>query len=137
MENIMINWWAVLAAAVVNMVVGSIWYGPLFGKLWQGLMGFTPESMKNMKLSAPQAMAMGFVTALVMAYVLAHFVVIAGAVDATHAFELAFWIWLGFMLPLCAGSYIWEGKPAKLFVLNAAEALVALFLMALVLVMWQ
>ena len=136
MESISVNLWPVLAAAVVNMVVGSLWYGPIFGKMWKNLMGFTDESMKSMKLSVSQAMAMGFVTSLIMAYVLSHFVVISGAINAGAAWELAFWIWLGFMATTSAGGFIWEGRPFKLFVLNAAEELVALSLMAWVLVMW-
>ena len=137
MENISINLWAVLVAAVVNMIVGSLWYGPVFGKMWKGLMGFTDESVKSMKLSPMQAMSMGLVVSIVMAYVLAHFVVVAGEIGVSGAFELAFWIWLGFLATTAISSFLWEGKPFKLFVLNTAEQFVSFFLMALVLVMWQ
>ena len=35
MPSVDINWWAVLAAAVINMVIGAIWYSPSgFGKPW-------------------------------------------------------------------------------------------------------
>ena len=46
--EIPINYLAVLAAAVSNMVLGFLWYGPLFGKTWSKLMGWgemTPEKM--------------------------------------------------------------------------------------------
>ena len=135
--EISINWVAVLVAALVNFVVGWIWYGPLYGNVWKGLMGFTDESMKSMKLSAMQAMVGGFITSLVMAYVLSHFVVIFGAIGIAGAFELAFWVWLGFVATTSISAFLWEGKPFKLFVLNAGEQLVALFLMSLVLVMWM
>jgi hypothetical protein len=29
-----VNWIAVALGAVFNMVIGSVWYGPLFGNLW-------------------------------------------------------------------------------------------------------
>ena len=61
--QISINWWAVLVAGVVYMVVGMVWYGPLFGKLWKSLMGFTDESVKNMPLKPMTAMVWGFVPA--------------------------------------------------------------------------
>ena len=32
--NITINFWAVLVSAIASLVVGSIWYGPLFGKMF-------------------------------------------------------------------------------------------------------
>ena len=27
-----INYWAVLVSAIASMAIGSLWYGPLFGK---------------------------------------------------------------------------------------------------------
>ena len=135
--QVTINLWAVLVAAIVNMAVGMLWYGPLFGKMWKSLMGLTDESVKSMKLSPMQAMCGGLVTSLVMAYVLAYFTAIVGVAGVAGAFQLAFWIWLGFVATVSLGSVLWEGKPFKLFVLKAAEHLVALFLMAVVLVLWK
>ena len=78
----------------------------------------------------------GFITALVMAYVLAHFVAIAGAGDAMGALQLAFWIWLGFIATVQIGIVLWEGKPWKLYFLNAAYWLVNLAVMAIILALW-
>lgn len=135
--EITINYWAVLVAAIINMVVGTIWYGPVFGNYWKKLMGFTSESMRAMPLTAAQASLGGFITAFLMAFVLSHFSFIAGAVTASDALEFAFWIWLGFFLTTSASSFLWEGKPYQLFLFNAAEQLVALCGMSLVLVLWR
>ncbi len=130
-----INYLAVLLAGVVNMAVGFMWYGPLFGKMWKSLMGFTDESMKSMKMTATTAMIGGFITALVMAYVLAYLLVgMVGTGDTYEAMKLACMVWIGFLATTAAGSYLWEGKPFKLFLLNAAEQFVVIHLMALVLV---
>jgi len=134
--QILINWWAVLVAGVVYMVVGMIWYGPLFGKLWKSLMGFTDESVKNMPLKPMTAMVWGLVSALVLAYVLAHFAFYAGVIDVQGALWYASWVWLGFLATNTIGSYLWEGKSFKLFVLNAGAQLVSVALMSLVLVLW-
>lgn len=135
--NIAINYWAVLVAALANMVVGSLWYGPLFGKLWMKLAGLTKESIKSMGLTMAQAMTGGLATSLLMAYVLAHFAGRWAAMGAAGAWQLAFWIWLGFVATTQAGSFLWEAKPFKLFILNAANSLVSLFAMALILVLWK
>lgn len=37
------NWYMLLAAALIPMVVGSIYYGPLFGKKWMAANKFTEE----------------------------------------------------------------------------------------------
>jgi hypothetical protein len=116
------------------MVVGMLWYGPLFGKQWKALM-----SMKNMKMTAAQAIVGGFVTALIMAFVLAHDAFVWGKFfgasmgPLVFALQLAFWIWLGYIATTQAGTVLWEGKPWKLFFLNAGNSLVSLITMALVL----
>ncbi|HYU64967.1 MAG TPA: DUF1761 domain-containing protein, partial [Candidatus Paceibacterota bacterium] len=72
MPQVTLNYWAILVAAVAQMVIGALWYGPLFGKMWMHLTHRTMDDMKGQ--SAGSAYAMGFVVALVSAYVLAHFV---------------------------------------------------------------
>ena len=133
--DISISWLAIFVAAFVNMVVGMVWYGPLFGKMWKNLMGITPESMKNMPLTMKQAIFGGFVTATIMSYVLAHFAYLSGVESLKDALQLTFWVWLGFMATVSASSFLWEGRPFKLFVLNALEQLVALSLMVVVLLL--
>ena len=140
--EITINYWAVLAAAVANMVVGMLWYGPLFGKQWMALMGFTKDSMRSMPLTAAQAIAGGFVTAFIMAVVLAHDAFVwsafkGGAADVSFALTLAFWIWLGYFLTNTAGAWLWEGRSFKLVLFNVSAQFVSLFAMALVLTFWK
>jgi len=135
--QVSVNFWSVLVAAIVSFVVGWVWYGPLFGKTWKNLMGFTDEVMMSMKMKAGTAMVTGFISALVTSYVLAHFVVLLNLTTVEEACQLAFWLWLGFVATVMLGSVLWEGKSMKLFVLNAAENLVALVLAAVILVLWQ
>lgn len=131
-----INYLAVVGAAAAAMVIGTLWYGPLFGKYWMRLSGLTKDSMKDMPLTAGQAMVGGAVTALLKALVLAHVAVAFGALGFMGAFTLAFWVWLGFIAPIIANGWLWEGKPTKLFFFNIAHGFVEIFAMALVLVLW-
>jgi len=41
------NWWLTFLIALVPLAVGAVWYGPLFGKLWQREAGVTDEQMEN------------------------------------------------------------------------------------------
>ena len=135
-----INYWAVLVSAVAAVVVGALWYGPVFGKFWMSLVGLTTESMKSMKMSPFAAMAGGFLGALFTAFVLAHHLVFANAFLGTTGAESglmsAFWVWLGFYVPVTAGSLLWEGKSWKLFALNAAYYLVTLAISGVILALW-
>ncbi len=67
-----LNHFAVLTAAVANMVVGAIWYSPaLFGHVWMRENGFTKESLAN--INPAKTYGLAFLAALVMAYSLAAF----------------------------------------------------------------
>ena len=136
--NVIINYFAVLAAAIASMIIGSLWYGPLFGKTWMRLSGLTDARLAELKnRGMGKIYAISFVMSLIMAYVLAHFVAIWGAVGVAGAFQLAFWIWLGFVVTIVIAPFLWEGKPIKLYFLNIAYSLLSLFAMALVLVFWR
>lgn len=136
--QITINYWAVVGAAVANMAVGMLWYGPLFGKQWKKMMGLTNEDMCKMPLTAAQAITGGAVTALIMSYVVSYEAYVWGNFTGESgtvffAFMLAFWPWLGYIATTQAGGWLWEGKSFKLFLLNAAGSLASLFAITLVL----
>jgi hypothetical protein len=132
--EIPINYFAVFGAAVSAIALGAVWYGPLFGKLWMKLIGLTKEDMKTMNLSPAVAMVGGAVTALLMAYVLAHAITFGNAYFGTSGVEGAlmggFWYWVGFAVPITAGAFLWEGKSVKLWILNAGYYLASLMLMS-------
>lgn len=128
-----VNYLAVAIAAVSNMIVGSIWYGPLFGKTWMKLAGVKMGG----KNPAP-SYVMAFIGALIAAYVLAHFIWLTatgmgGGVTVTSAMTTAFWGWLGFVAPATAGNVIWEGKSWSYWFITAGYWLVALVAMAAIL----
>jgi len=132
-----INYLAVLVAAVASFVLGFLWYGPLFGKPWMKMMGFTPKSVKKMKLSPMQAMGLGFLISLLTPYVLSHFVDYLEVTTFAGAVQLAFWFWLGLVAPVQTGVFLWEGKPFKLFVLNTIYNLLVLIVMTGIVAVWQ
>ena len=41
------NFYAILVAAISTLLVGFVWYGPLFGKAWMAETGFTEEELKK------------------------------------------------------------------------------------------
>lgn len=133
----MVNYIAILVAALASMVIGMLWYGPLFRNQWMKLAGITAQSMKKMKLSPMAAMSMGFVACLVTAYVLSVFTGVLGINTLATAASFAFWIWLGFVSPVQLGVFLWEGKSFKLYLLNTAYNLVTLVVMTGIIAVWQ
>jgi hypothetical protein len=43
----LVNWWAVLVATALNMILGFLWYGPIFGRLWLSLMEKRPDEIQG------------------------------------------------------------------------------------------
>jgi hypothetical protein len=123
----------IIIAAVVAFAVGALWHGPLFGKTWMKLAGVTMKTMKKAKLTPAQSMGMGFVSLLVVAYVLNMFLLLLGADTAKEAIIAAAILWLGFVAPIVFGGYIWENKSFKLTVFNGVYRLVELAVLAVVL----
>lgn len=132
-----VNYWSVLVAAIASFAVGWLWHGPLFGKMWMKEMGFTPKSMKKMKLSPGTAMFWGFIATLVTAYVLALIVGYTMVATFGAGAQLAFWLWLGFIAPVQFGKFLWEGKSFKLFAINAAYYLASLIVISGILAIWH
>ena len=111
--NVMVNFWAVLASAVASMVIGSIWYGPLFGKKFMSAMGmdsWSPEKKAAMKKSMGLTYLWQFLASILMFYVFAWLMGALGAKSAMDGIQAAFWVWLGFIVPLSLGNALWGGK---------------------------
>ena len=132
-----INYLAVFAAIVSNMVIGSLWYSPLIlGKQWMKAMGKTSDEMKKQGGMA-KAMLLMLLSAAIMAYVLAHIVSFAGARDWMAGAQGGFWVWLGFVATTTAGASIFEKRSWNLFLISGAYYLVALLVMGAILGAWR
>ena len=100
----------------------------------------TPEKMKEMQKKARPAYAANFVGALIMAFVLSHALVFASSYlhesGISAGLQTGFWNWLGFIAPVTLGSVLWDGKPMKLWMINAGYYLVGLLIMGVILALW-
>lgn len=137
--DIPVNYLAVLVAAVANMVVGSFWFGPLFGKQWVKLSGI---KMGGEKSSMTGSYVTAFISSLVIAYVLSHFIWLTaigmgGEVTLNSAMTTAFWAWLGFVATVGTGVVSWEGKPWGYWGITVGYWLVALVVMGAIIGSWR
>jgi hypothetical protein len=136
-----INYWAVLVSAIAAMGLGYLWYGPIFGTQWISLMGWSKAEMESkMKAGVGPQYLLQAAGALVMAYVLAHYVIFAGSYlhqsGIVAGIEGGIWSWLGFAAPVSLGSVLWDGKSWKLWGINAGYFLVTLIVMGIILGWW-
>ncbi len=126
--------WPILAASISNLIIGFIWYSPkVFGTVWMNLAGVTPEAMEKGKKRMPIMVIASLVAAAIMAYVMAHFGIAWGVFDWIGGVELAFWLWLGFIVPAMLGIVLWEGKPLKLYFINIGYWFLSMVAMGVIL----
>lgn len=125
------NYLLIIAVSVLQMILGFIWYGPLFSKAWIRVMGIdissmTKETVKEMQKKMIPVYILNFVLCIVTNYVLAS---IIGSSFEVSGVVVAVWMWFGFIMPTVAGNAMWSGKPRKItwemFLLTAGYQLVA------------
>lgn len=137
-----VNYIAVFVSAFLSMILGTIWYGPLFGKPWMKMMGIKKEDMNGVSSSEMGKLyGIQFLGSVIMAFVLAHSLVFAKSYlslsGVQAGLQSGFWNWLGFIAPVTLGSVLWERRPWKLWLINNSYYLTLLAMMGVVLSVWS
>jgi len=135
-----VNYLAIVVASVLAMVVGAIWYGPLFKKRWLEVVGVSPDDMetrKKMEKGIWKLLIVQFILTLFQVLVLAHLIA-----DTTivNGLERSLWIWAAFVMPTIAGTAMWNNDSAKIswarFLIQAGYQLVLFTIFGLILWLW-
>ena len=141
METITVNYWAIASGAVLSMVIGAIWYGPLFGKKWMEIVGVNSndlEARKKMQKSAGLLYGVQFVLTLFQVLILAHLI---ADTELVGGLERSLWIWAAFIIPTLAGAVMWTNESGKLkwarFLIQGGYQLVLFILFGLLLQYWK
>jgi len=139
MEELHINFTAILITVVANFILGFVWYTSLFGKAW------AKEMKVDMTVKPPASeMIKGMVFMVIgnflMAYVFAHnigaWTYVPGTKEMSPAASIAnatIFTWLGFYLPIDLGTVAWEKKSWKLFGINTGYHFAMLLIAATIL----
>lgn len=113
-----IHYITIIIAALVQFILGALWYSPLvFGKWWMQIMEadhIPKEELKKMQRSMGPFLFLQFVLTLVQTFVLA-MALFYMKMPATGfaSYAVAFWIWLGFMVPVQVSAVIFANTKKK------------------------
>jgi hypothetical protein len=136
----LVNYWAILVCAVLSMVIGSVWYGPLFGKLWMRICGtreMSDAECNEMKKKAIPLYFVQFLLSLLQLFILAY---LTGS-TAMNGMVSAIIVWVGFVMPTLAGACMWTSEARKMawsrFLVQAGYHLVSLSVFGLILGGWH
>ena len=113
-----VNYTLILAATVVQFVLGALWYSPLmFGKMWMQVMEMGNKSKEELaKLQKEMApfYALQFVLAFITTFCLAQVLEMGKIVDANYSVYMgAFWTWFGFIATTQVSAVIWGNTKKK------------------------
>ncbi len=123
MWDIGLNYWAILACAGVQAMIGALWYSKtLFGGPWPELVGKTAGSLAG---------------ALLTAYIMALIIFSTGASTALEGLQVGFLLWLGFTTVPYFNHVLFAGQPLKLFAINSGFNLTVSLAMSEILTLWQ
>jgi hypothetical protein len=138
MPDVVVNYLAVLVAAVVSIVIGTLWFSPnLFGKAWMKETGKSESDMQAGKKMMGKMYTIATVAALVTAYVLTHFIQYAGASTWQGGAQAGFWVWLGFFATTSTGDVTWNGRSWKYWAVINGHSLLGLLVMGAILASWK
>ncbi len=124
-----IPWIAIAVSVIANMIIGMIWFGPLFGKKWMELVGLTEEDVKNGSM-AP--MIVSFVGACLTAFIYSVLSYKMGADSLRGFIETSFWIWLGFMAISSFTNASFAGRTKSLWAIESFYWLISWLVMAII-----
>ena len=132
-----IDYLGILACGVASMILGFVWFGPLFGKKWLQVVGASgpdAERRKEMQKGMGKLYVTAFVLALLQAYVLSLFIAGVGLSIALKATAL---LWAGLVLPVVAGASMWNNDSAKIswtrFLIQAPYYLILMLIFSFIL----
>lgn len=110
------NLLAILIAAISGFLVGGLWYGPLFGKIWQRETGLSDEDVKSSNMAKIFGVTFLFslLSAVFLGHLLAHF-----DTDFYRTMMISTGIALGFVAPAIGTNYLFGRKSGKLFAIDA------------------
>jgi hypothetical protein len=116
------NLLAILVAALSGFLVGGIWYGPLFGKIWQREAGISEEEMA--RTNPVKLFGLTFLFSVLSAVFLGHLLASTGVTKPHVIMMISTGVALGFIVPAFGTNYLFGRKSGTLFAIDAAYWLV-------------
>lgn len=124
---------AILLCMVAYMLIGSVWYGPLFMKQWAKLTGMDKVKKEVMQKAMWPAMIASLATAFVQSVVMGRTFEILDMSHWAYPLIIATVLWLPFTFMVLAQNYAYTMKSPKLLWIDSGYMLVSMWAMAAIL----
>jgi len=133
-----INYLAVLAGVVVNMVAGALRYSPLlFANPWMAETGISMEQFNENPSLAFEGCVVSIFASVIIVITLAMIVQLTGASTAAEGVLLGLLAGVGFVAATQLPNYMFESRSLKIYVINVGYPVVTFTTIGLLLTVWQ
>lgn len=112
--------WPVLAGTTAFFIVGALWYGVLFSKVWQRAAGLSNTQLRTSNMGVIFALA--FLFEMLIAMVLWHLLARTDP-PSFVVMMISVGFALGVMIPAIGINYLFLRKPLALFLIDAGHFL--------------
>lgn len=126
-----VNWLSLILASLAYFLLGAVWYGGIFSKVWVRLSGLNPDD-PNMKKGAALTMISSFLFMLISCFGLTIFRQMMPMNNYTDAFHLAVLISIGFITPAISIGYLYNKKPAALYFIDCGYHILGLIIASMI-----
>lgn len=136
-----INIKAVIASALAAFIIGFLFHGPLFGRLWMKLANIHPTGNEKFSDMVPR-MLLNLLTNFVTAFVLAVIFLFASASPylagngVWRGVICAIWVWIGFLVTSTSIEVIWMGRSVQLWLFETVASFVVMSTMGAIIAAW-
>jgi len=137
MDSVM-NYWAILVAAIVFWVLGSVWFSVLFKKPWQS--GMAKAGQKIQKPSSGEMKkkcVISFLLNIIQVWGIAAMVSSFQIMTVQPAISLGLLIGICFAGASMACKSLWANQNLKLTLIDAGYPIVGFIISAIILALWQ
>ena len=134
MQEVHFNLLAIVAASAARLLIGFLWHevNP-YAKSMLPAIGMTQKEMEKQR---SKGIPFEFLAGMVMAWILAHAIIYAGAQGVVQGMVCAFFNWVGFVAVVLLGDVVWTKRPIKVFYFTGGYYLVSMLVMGAILVTW-
>lgn len=127
-----VNYLAMLAATVVGMIIGAIYYHPaVVGKAWMAATGRTDEQLKAN--NGAMLWVVTIIVTLLLASLLGAAINWAGQTTLVGGATVGFLLWLGVTLPVVTMTFLFEGRGYNAIAITLGHQLALMVVMGAVL----
>ena len=131
-----INYFAVLVAWLISVIIGGFWYSPAgFGKQWSKLSGV--DMMKTPKAETSRAIKFVALSCLLQSFVFALLLNSLNVENVLQGLAASLVIWFGFTALTTVGNTLYQRQSWKFWWLNASYFLVIMVINGIILSVWQ